>query len=78
MFTAQSAAQSAAQSTAQSTAGRPAAPDRSGAEWGPAKHDPEHPLHRGPIGAAGRAGAAGAPFAGTALRDGDDARPDDN
>jgi hypothetical protein len=36
-----------------------------GPEWGPAKHDPDHPLRRD------RA-------EGLALRDGDDARPDDN
>jgi hypothetical protein len=34
-------------------------------EWGPAKHDPEHPLNR--------RGSFG-----TALRDDDDLRPDDN
>jgi hypothetical protein len=36
-------------------------------EWGPARHDPAQPSHR----EAPR-------FLGTALRDGDDARPDDN
>lgn len=36
-------------------------------EWGPAKHDPEHPLHRPADDAAA-----------TVLRDADDARPDDN
>ena len=36
-------------------------------EWGPAKHDPEHPLHR----------QAEDSFR-TVLRDDDDARPDDN
>jgi len=37
-------------------------------EWGPAKHDPEHPLRRRPVGSPAR----------TALRDADDLRPDDN
>jgi hypothetical protein len=36
-------------------------------EWGPAKHDPEHPLRRALVDSLG-----------TALRDDDDARPDDN
>lgn len=36
-------------------------------EWGPARHDPAQPSHR-----------EGAGLLGTALRDGDDARPDDN
>ncbi|GAA1522450.1 hypothetical protein [Nocardioides humi] len=36
-------------------------------EWGPARHDPDQPSHRESDG-----------FFGTALRDGDDARPDDN
>lgn len=39
--------------------------DLAGAEWGPAKHDPEHPLHRDLADSL-------------VLRDGDDARPDDN
>ena len=43
-------------------------PDLAGAEWGPAKHDPEHPLRRTDAGS----------FFGTALRDGDELRPDDN
>lgn len=47
-----------------STAARPATAEP--AEWGPAKHDPEHPLHREASGL------------GTALRDDADARPDDN
>lgn len=38
--------------------------------WGPAKHDPEHPLHRDAEPAFA--------FAGTALRDADGDRPDDN
>lgn len=38
------------------------------AEWGPAKNDPDHPLHRH------HADGLDA----VALRDGDDARPDDN
>ena len=36
-------------------------------EWGPAKHDPEHPLHR-----------ETQDVLATVLRDGDAARPDDN
>ncbi|MDQ6522317.1 hypothetical protein RB608_01835 [Nocardioides sp. LHD-245] len=36
-------------------------------EWGPARHDPAQPSHREAVG-----------FPGTVLRDGDDARPDDN
>ena len=46
--------------------------DRAGAEWGPAKHDPEHPLHRPELHHAGDTRV------GTALRDADDRRPDDN
>jgi hypothetical protein len=44
-------------------------------DWGPAKHDPEHPLHREPADAL--QAAMNRP-AGTALRDDDGARPDDN
>ncbi len=51
--------------TATRPARRAARPE---AEWGPAKHDPDHPLR--PAGTA----TAGA----VALRDGDDALPDDN
>ncbi|HWI43749.1 MAG TPA: hypothetical protein VNS81_09010 [Nocardioides sp.] len=40
-----------------------------GPEWGPAKHDPDHPLRRDTT-----SGCADS----LALRDGDDARPDDN
>ncbi len=35
-------------------------------DWGPAKHNPEHPLHRD------------SPRAGLDLRDAADERPDDN
>ncbi len=42
---------------------------RDSQEWGPAKHDPEHPFH---------VDALATPAYGTALRDGDDAFPDDN
>jgi len=45
-------------------------------DWGPAKHDPEHPLHR-----SNHSDTLQDAFnrtAGTALRDDDDARPDDN
>ena len=42
----------------------------SGSEWGPARHDPEHPLHSALLDADR--------FSAVALRDGDDARPDDN
>lgn len=55
-------------------------PDWSGTEWGPAKHDPEHPLHRDAMGpsealqtAFERRGTAG-----FARRDADAFRPDDN
>lgn len=41
-------------------------------DWGPAKHDPEHPLHRGSATALQEA------FNPTALRDDDAPRPDDN
>lgn len=44
--------------------------DFSGTEWGPARHDPEHPLHTALLDTD--------PFGAVALRDGDDARPDDN
>jgi hypothetical protein len=44
-------------------------------DWGPAKHDPEHPLHRTHTDAL-QAALNGA--IGTALRDEDDLRPDDN
>ncbi|WP_156392238.1 MULTISPECIES: hypothetical protein [unclassified Nocardioides] len=42
----------------------------SGSDWGPARHDPEHPLHSALLDSD--------PFSAVALRDGDDARPDDN
>ena len=42
---------------------------RDSREWGPAKHDPDHPFHLAQL---------DTPAWGTALRDGDDARPDDN
>jgi hypothetical protein len=41
-------------------------------EWGPAKHDPEHPLH------VDRYDAFATPAYGTDLRDAAFARPDDN
>ncbi|MCX6401668.1 MAG: hypothetical protein NTX33_17280 [Propionibacteriales bacterium] len=41
-----------------------------GSDWGPARRDPEHPLHSALLDAD--------PFSAVALRDGDDARPDDN
>ena len=44
-------------------------------DWGPAKHDPDHPLHRATSEAL--QSAFNLP-AGTALRDEDDPRPDDN
>jgi hypothetical protein len=44
-------------------------------DWGPAKHDPEHPLHRSTSDALHA--ALNRP-AGTALRDDDRLRPDDN
>ncbi len=54
-------------------------------DWGPAKHDPEHPLHRDTKSDAlqrafngfSEAGAPGGSV-GLALRDEDGARPDDN
>ncbi|TIC88009.1 hypothetical protein E8D34_06895 [Nocardioides sp. GY 10113] len=56
-------------------------PDWSGTEWGPAKHDPQHPFrHDHTDGPAGR-DALQAAFGGgaaLALRDGDALRPDDN
>ncbi|MFC5729692.1 MULTISPECIES: hypothetical protein [Nocardioides] len=39
-------------------------------EWGPAKHDPDHPLRR--------ASADKIALFAVDLRDGDDRRPDDN
>ncbi|UMG93101.1 hypothetical protein [Nocardioides sp. TF02-7] len=42
-------------------------------DWGPAKHDPEHPLHRRTTDALQAAFNGG-----TALRDDDASRPDDN
>jgi len=44
-------------------------------DWGPAKHDPEHPLNRTHTEAL-QAALNGT--TGTALRDEDDLRPDDN
>jgi hypothetical protein len=43
-------------------------------DWGPAKHDPDHPLHRS---SEALQSAFNLPT-GTALRDEDDLRPDDN
>jgi hypothetical protein len=51
------------------TTTRPTTRYRDSQEWGPAKHDPEHPFH---------VEALETPAYGTALRDGDDAFPDDN
>ncbi|TYL52147.1 hypothetical protein FXB39_07055 [Nocardioides sp. BGMRC 2183] len=55
-------------------------PDWSGTEWGPAKHDPEHPFRRD--GARGRNALQAAFGAGNGaaldLRDADENRPDDN
>jgi hypothetical protein len=45
-------------------------------DWGPAKHDPDHPLHRNAHSDALQ--VAFNPSAGTALRDEDEPRPDDN
>ncbi|WP_157537282.1 hypothetical protein [Nocardioides sp. Root190] len=42
---------------------------RDAQEWGPAKHDPDHPF---------RLDLLETPAFGTALRDGDDAFPEDN
>ena len=42
-------------------------PDWTGTEWGPAKHDPQHPFR-----------ALGAADVAFAQRDADDQRPDDN
>ncbi len=42
---------------------------RDSQEWGPAKHDPDHPFHLARL---------DTPAYGTDLRDGDDALPDDN
>ncbi len=44
-------------------------------DWGPAKHDPEHPLHRDRP--ESRRTATRSATA-TALRDDDEPRPDDN
>ena len=44
-------------------------------DWGPAKHDPDHPLNRNH--SAALQATLDRP-AGTALRDEDDLRPDDN
>ncbi|MEZ0578762.1 hypothetical protein [Nocardioides sp. MH1] len=44
-------------------------------DWGPAKHDPDHPLRR--AGSDALQTAFNTPT-GTALRDEDDLRPDDN
>ena len=44
-------------------------------DWGPAKHDPDHPLRRTSSDALQ---TAFNPSVGTALRDEDDLRPDDN
>ena len=51
------------------TSTRPGAQYRDSREWGPAKHDPEHPFHLAQL---------DAPVAGTDLRDGDAGLPDDN
>jgi hypothetical protein len=45
-------------------------------DWGPATHDPDHPLHRDSHNDALQ--GAFNRTAGTALRDEDDPRPDDN
>ena len=42
-------------------------------DWGPAKNDPSHPLHR-----TTHSDALQSAFNRTALRDEDDRRPDDN
>ncbi|WP_158296507.1 hypothetical protein [Nocardioides albidus] len=42
---------------------------RDSREWGPAKHDPEHPFHLAQLDTV---------VAATDLRDGDDELPDDN
>lgn len=54
------------------TTPRPSTPSsaRSGSDWGPARRDPEHPLHSALLEADS--------FSAVALRDGDDSRPDDN
>ncbi|HVK28911.1 MAG TPA: hypothetical protein VM575_11250 [Nocardioides sp.] len=51
------------------TTTRPSTQYRDSQEWGPAKHDPDHPYHLG---------ALETPAYGTDLRDGDDAFPEDN
>ncbi|TQK72158.1 MULTISPECIES: hypothetical protein [unclassified Nocardioides] len=51
------------------TSTRPGAQYRDSREWGPAKHDPEHPYHLAQL---------DTPAAGTDLRDGDAGLPDDN
>ncbi|WP_408896215.1 hypothetical protein ACJ5H2_15015 [Nocardioides sp. R1-1] len=51
------------------TSTRPGAQYRDSREWGPAKHDPEHPFHVAHFDPAVTA---------TDLRDGDEALPDDN
>ena len=45
-------------------------------DWGPAKHDPEHPLHRTSTTKDPQSALNRPP--GTALRDDDGSRPDDN
>lgn len=45
-------------------------PTHDATEWGPAKHDPDHPLRRSSGGAAA--------WGTVDLRDGDESRPDDN
>ena len=60
-----------ATATTTATAARPSQPRRpAAAEWGPAKHDRDHPLHR--------LTAAEAALGAVDLRDGDESRPDDN
>lgn len=46
--------------------------------WGPAKHDPEHPLHRSSADALQLVMGRRDLRAGLDLRDEDDLRPDDN
>lgn len=53
-------------------------PDWSGTEWGPAKHDPDHPFRRTPVGGDSLQAAFGPNGGALDLRDGDLARPDDN
>ena len=47
-------------------------------DWGPAKHDPDHPLNHGQHRYDDSLQSAFNRPAGTALRDEDESRPDDN